>query len=279
MANILAVLTSVFYGISDFTGGFLTKRASEFAVTGVGAAVAATSFLFIGLGTQSIFFDRIDVKAGLISGAFLFIGNVLYLRALSQGRMGVIGGTATLLVLIPLVWDIKNGQMPSTMSIIGIFITIGGVILLGAPEMKGGSGLGPVFLAAIAAVFFGLSQISIDVGSDENIFGTMLVTELVTVVVVLVLAFVKRTTGGLAKNMIPLLIVVGVTDALALWCFSVATTTGDIAIVSTLAALDPIVLAILALFFLKEKMTRIQVVAIVIVIAGSAVMSLGGAGG
>lgn len=279
MANILAVLTSIFYGISDFTGGFLTKRASEYAVTGVGAFVAALMFLILGLNSGLLIFDRVDVRAGIVSGLFLLIANVLYLRALSMGRMGVIGGTATLLVLVPLVWDIKNGEMPSALSLLGIAITLGGVVLLGVPEMRGGTGLGPVFLAAIAALFFGLSQISLDIGSAENVFGTMVVTESVTIVVVAVLALVKRTTGGLKTNMIPLLIVVGVTDALALWCFSVATQNGNIAIVSALSALDPIVLALLALFFLKEKMSRIQVVAIIVVILGSAVMSFGGAAG
>jgi drug/metabolite transporter (DMT)-like permease len=43
--------------------------------------------------------------------------------------------------------------------------------------------------------------------------------------------------------------------------------------VSVLSGLDPIVLAILALFLLKERMTRVQVIGFIIVIGGSFLVS------
>ena len=118
MAIVLALLTSVFYGFADFTSGHLTKRVSAFAVVG-GASIVA----------------------GIVSGTLFFIGNVLYLNASSQGSMRVIGAVATLLVLVPLIWDIRHGNVPDPIAIVGVgvIVTLSGIILLGAPEMKGKS--------------------------------------------------------------------------------------------------------------------------------------------
>ena len=273
MTIVLALLTSVFYGLADFTSGNLTKRVSAFAVAGGASIVAAVIYLILGLRSDLMVFDKVDIVAGIVSGTLFFIGNVLYLKALSQGSMGVIGAVATLLVLVPLIWDVRHGNMPDAIAIVGVIVTLSGIILLGAPEMKGKSSLGPVFLAVIAALFFGISQVSVNLGSQSNVLGTVLLTELVTVVIVLVLALFTRSTGGMNKKAVPLILAIGLLEALALLSFSTATTGGNVAIVSVLSGLDPIVLAILALFLLKERMTRVQVIGFIIVIGGSFLVS------
>jgi drug/metabolite transporter (DMT)-like permease len=273
VAVILALLTSVFYGVADFTSGHLTKRVSAFAVAGGAALVAALIFLVLGLRSDLMIFDKVDFLAGIVAGVLFFVGNILYLKALSQGSMGVIGAVATLMVLVPLIWDIRNGQMPSTIAIIGVLVTLTGIILLGAPEMKGGASLGPVFLASIAALFFGISQVALNLGSQANVLGTVFLTELVTVVIVVVLALFARSTGGMDKKAVPLILAIGLLEALALLSFSTATTGGNVAIVSVLSGLDPIVLAILAFFIVKERMTRVQVIGFIIVIGGSFLVS------
>ena len=273
MAIVLALLTSVFYGLADFTSGHLTKRVSAFAVAGGASIVAAVIYLILGLRSDLMVFDKVDIVAGIVSGTLFFIGNILYLKALSQGSMGVIGAVATLLVLVPLIWDIRHGNMPDAIAIVGVIVTLSGIILLGAPEMKGKSSLGPVFLAVIAALFFGISQVSVNLGSQSNVLGTVLLTELVSVVIVLVLALFTRSTGGMNKKAVPLILAIGLLEALALLSFSTATTGGNVAIVSVLSGLDPIVLAILALFLLKERMTRVQVIGFIIVIGGSFLVS------
>ncbi len=273
MAVVLALLTSVFYGLSDFTSGNLTKRISVYGVAGGSAVVAALIFLVAGLATQTMNFNKVDFASGFVAGTLFFVGNVLYLTALSRGSMGVVGAVATLLVLVPLVHDMRNGQMPSALSIVGVIVTLGGIVLLGAPEMKGGSSLGPVFLAVIAALFFGISQVSLDLGSADAVLPTVLVTEMVTVIITLVLAMATRSIGGLDRQALPLILAIGILDALALLSFSVATTDGNVAIVSVLSSLDPIVLAILAFIFIRERIARLQVIGLFVVIGGSILVS------
>ena len=79
----LALLTSVFYGLADFTSGNLTKRVSAFAVAGGASIVAAVIYVILGLRSDLMVFDKVDIVAGIVSGTLFFIGNILYLKALS----------------------------------------------------------------------------------------------------------------------------------------------------------------------------------------------------
>ena len=96
-----------------------------------------------------------------------------------------------------------------------------------------------MFLAVIATLFFGISQVSVNLGSQSNVLGTVLLTELVTVVIVLLLALFTRSTGGMNKKAVPLILAIGLLEALALLSFYTATTGGNVAIVSALSLCSP----------------------------------------
>ena len=112
MSYVLALLSSVFVGLGDFSSGFLGKRVKIFAVIGGAAMVAAAIFLIVGLATHQLVFDELDVTSGLLAGVLTLIGNVFYITAMARGRMGVISGITTLLVLVPIVWDVRERQLP-----------------------------------------------------------------------------------------------------------------------------------------------------------------------
>ncbi|CAB4876878.1 MAG: hypothetical protein F2797_05065 [Actinobacteria bacterium] len=73
MAIVLALLTSVFYGLADFTSGHLTKRVSAFAVVGGASIVAAVIYLILGLRSDLMVFEKVDFVAGIVSGTLFFI--------------------------------------------------------------------------------------------------------------------------------------------------------------------------------------------------------------
>jgi len=278
MSVLVALLSSVFVGLSDFTAGFVGKRVHPLTVVGGGAVVSTLLILGYGVASQQLSFDKVDVVSGVIAGALLLIGTFCYVVALAQGgHMGVTSATTTLLVLVPIIFDIRNQQMPSALTLVGIGVTIGGVILLNVPDMKEGkSSLKPVFLALLAALAYGVEQVVLDTGSQDNITGTLLTVYLFQLLLCIVIAAFARSLGGLSRNDLPLIGLIGLTGALGIAAFSWASTAGDVAVVSMLASLDPIVIVLLALFLLREKLVRIQVIAIVVVIAGSFLVAAGG---
>jgi len=274
MSYLLALIASLSYGLADFSAGVLSKRLTVYAVSGGSAVVAALVFLAFGAITKTLSFDEVDFVAGSIAGILFLVGNLIYFTALTRGTMGVVSGTVTLLVLVPLISALRQGQMPSPLNLLGIAVTIGGVIMLGVPEMKGSKGMGPVLLALIAALFIGASQVSLDLGSKDNVVGSIFIMEIVGVAIMSVIALAVRSWGGLALRETPAIVMIGMLNAIAVSAFSYATTSGNIAVVSVLSSLDPIVVVVMAVFILKQRLVRIQIIALTVTVFGSFLVSV-----
>jgi drug/metabolite transporter (DMT)-like permease len=71
------------------------------------------------------------------------------------------------------------------------------------------------------------------------------------------------------------LVAVGVLDAVATTSFSIATTRGLLSVVSVLASLFPVVVALLARTFLGEQPARTQLAGAMTAVAGVALISAG----
>ena len=274
MSYLLALIASLSYGLADFSAGVLSKRLTVYAVYGGSAVVAALVFFAFGAITKTLSFDEVDFVAGSIAGILFLVGNLIYFTALTRGTMGVVSGTVTLLVLVPLISAMRQGQMPSPLNLLGIAVTIGGVIMLGVPEMKGSKGMGPVLLALIAALFIGASQVSLDLGSKDNVVGSIFIMEIVGVAIMSVIALAVRSLGGLALRETPAIVMIGMLNAIAVSAFSYATTSGNIAVVSVLSSLDPIVVVVMAVFILKQGLVRIQIFALTVTVLGSFLVSV-----
>lgn len=271
----LALLSSLLVGCADFLAGRLGRRVSSWAIAGVSSAVAAAVFAVLGLATASLSLDHIDVRAGMLTGVFLIVGNGLYFQALARGTMGVVGGIVATLVIIPVLASLTHGATLSTQAMLGIVLTVGSAILLGAPDMHGGTKRSALLLAAFAAVAYGLSEVTDDVGSSDNVYGTLMVMEVTAAAIVAIAGAVTRSTGGLDRQAMPELFVIGLFNAGSWAAFSEATLSGDLAEVSVLSSLGPVVITALAFFVLKQKLAPVQILALTGVMLGSMLVTLG----
>jgi len=77
----------------------------------------------------------------------------------------------------------------------------------------------------------------------------------------------------LGKKELPLLIFIGVADFAANLLFGVATTKGLVSIAMVLGSLYPIVTALLAFFFLHERLHKVQYIGVVMAVTGVAIIS------
>lgn len=274
MANVFALIASLMWGGSYFVGGRVTTRVSAFAVTAVSSAVTAAFFLVVGLAQGRMTFDHIDVATGVIAGITTLLGNALLFMALTKGPMGVIGGLQVLLVLIPLAWSVSAGDPLSAAALIGVIVVLCGVVLLGVPEMKGSTSRTAVILALIAAASFGIQQTAIAEGSQDDAYVTLFLAQLIVVILLGAVGLARRTTGGLDRSALLPLVFVGLANAIAFSAFAEGTRIGDPGLVSALASLDPVVMALLAYFVLKQRMAKIQVVALGVVMVGGTLIAL-----
>ncbi len=281
MYILLALACGALWGTWQFGIGRAGRQMSVYSVVLVSGGAATLLYLVLGVVTGSLVFDEIDVVSGLLGGLLGLIGTVFILKALAMGKMGVTTGVSQAYVLIPLAYSIFLGEAIEPFAVVGVVVVLAGLVMFILQHEKpagaegGGRGqLVAILLALVSAVFWGASIVVLDVGSLNNIYGTLALSEVPQVVVGFGVAIAARSFGGLTKHEIAPLAGAGAALALGYVAFYTAAAEGDIGIVSVLAALSPVVTAILALIFLKERMVRPEIIALGVILAGTAMVVL-----
>ena len=291
VGSIFAVGTAVFIGLSDFLAGYLTRRMSTFLVLGLAnltAAVCIGIYVFHrGLMTMG---PGVAVT-GTIYGVAELLGNLLYIYALSRGSVGVISGVSTLVVLPPVIYSFASGMAPSAVQSLGVVILLLGVVMLGWPQ-RGGTKTEPriIAIACIGVLISGLGDVSLSIGSSMDpalaaFFGFALAPFAVVIGLIVGRRSQRMTAEKLpgepmkvetmmdrrALAIITALAVVaaGVMFLLRDVSFAFALSYTNVGVAAALSALDPLIIAPLGYFFLKEKMTRLQVAGLGVALIGS----------
>jgi drug/metabolite transporter (DMT)-like permease len=275
MPIVLALLSSLVWGLADFLGGTLSKKRKAIAVIGgsqsFGLLFATTLSLAFGLWT----WDTSVWINGIIAGALGLLGLVGFYTALATGQMGIVAPISSLSAVVPVTIGLAQGERPGTMQVTGIVIALIGVVLASGPELKGDVDPRPVFLAFFAAVTFGFCVYYMAKGGQINPTMTITAMRATQVAVVLVLALALTSMGGLIKKDIPLLATIGVTDAGANILFAFAASLGLLSVVAVLGSLYPIVTVLLAWWIHKERLIPVQYLGIVVTFSGVALIAVG----
>ena len=278
VASLLALLSSLLWGTSDFLAGNLSKRYKALAVTGL-SQVFGLIFAFTAvLVTGSYLAPTLDFDGYFISGAIAgwagFIGLVSLYTGLAKGRMGVVAPISALSAIVPLLVAYFSGERASGLQLIGMAIALAGAFMASGPELKGAT-IQPIILGISAAIFFGISVTFLVKGSESEPLLTMTSMRVASVTLVVFLALYFRTTGGFTKRDLPVLIFIGIADFLANLTLGIATTKGLASVAVVLGSLFPIVTALLAFGVLKERLHAIQYVGIVAAVTGVATIAIG----
>jgi drug/metabolite transporter (DMT)-like permease len=273
MYIILALLSAGLLGIWKFGISLYRGRISPYAVLLLSSASAAATYLLLGLASHSLVLDAEDMNAGFWGGTLNFIATLLILKAVEQGKMGVVTGIAATNALIPLFYSIATGEKITLLAIAGVGIIFIGLAFFfisrsGLSE-PGGSSSYAIILAVAAALFYGLDILVLDLGTRVSVTGTLFISQLPQVIVALGVLLASRSFKRMSFKAAFVISGAGVALALANTAFFTAADLGDIGVTSVLAALSPIVTALLALVLLHETMTRTERLALIAVVAGT----------
>lgn len=275
MPILLALLSSLVWGLSDFMGGTLSKKRKAIAVIGGSQSFGLmfVSILALGLGVWTL--DATVWVNGIIAGGMGLLGLVGFYTALATGQMGIVAPISSLSALVPVTIGLAQGERPGTLQIAGILVALIGVILASGPELNGKVDSRPVFLALFAALTFGFCVYFMAKGGQINPTMTITAMRATQVVLVFVLALAFRSLGGLVKKDLPLLAAIGMTDAGANVLFAFAASLGLLSVVAVLGSLYPIVTVLLAWWIHKERLMPVQYLGIAVTFTGVGLISLG----
>jgi drug/metabolite transporter (DMT)-like permease len=248
MASLLAILSSILWGTSDFEGGRLSKKHAPLSVLGfsqvLGLVFGVALMLVSGAWDAQALGSNGYLIPGIFAGLFGYFGLFCLYAGLSTGRMGVVSPISSMGAVIPLTYALINGDKLSTIVSIGVVLALVGVFCASGPELSQGLPVKPLLLALGAAFGFGIALTLISIGSQSSALMTMVSMRGATFFVTVALALKFHTMGGFSKKEYPSLIFIGVADFLANVLLGVACTKGLVSIAMVLGSLFPIATAV-----------------------------------
>jgi drug/metabolite transporter (DMT)-like permease len=271
---VLALLSSVLWGTSDFLGGLHSRRRPSYAVVAGSQACGLVAIATVAILTSAwqgpLGWLPWAVGSGLAGSA----GLVCFYAALAGGTMGVVSPIAALGAVVPLAVGVLAGESPSALAVSGIALALAGAVAASGPELRGGAGARPVLLAALAGVGFGVALTLIARGSRVDAVMTLAGMRLTSVLAFGVAALALRTLGGLTVEDVGPLAAIGVGDVAANLLFALATQRGLLSVTSVLGSLYPVVTVLLARTVVHERLRPVQQVGVTGALVGVVLVSM-----
>jgi drug/metabolite transporter (DMT)-like permease len=282
LAAVLALASSLAWGLSDFLGGFQSRRHALFAVLVLSQGLALTILIVAVLAGAPTEHDAAATAWAAGVGALGVLALVAFYRALSIGTMSVVAPISATGVAIPVFVGLLSGERPGALQVAGIVLACGGVILASreAPAVDAAarrSGRVAIGLALLAAVGFGSFFAGMDRAEESaDVAWVLLSARTAAVVLLLAACAVVRPRLPTAPGALGPIAAIGVFDLLANLLFVLAAGRGLLSVVGVLGSLYPAVTVVLARVVLHERLTRTQNAGVVVTLAGVIALAAGG---
>lgn len=296
MMLFFGLLTALSFGIADFLGGLVGRKMSPLTLTlysqSIGSVVIGVSAVFFG-GTPDIF----DLAWGAAAGAMLGSGFILYYRALSNVRMGVVAAvTGVWTAIIPFVIGYWLGERPSTMAILGIMLVVVAIALVSSGEKSPDESVlknsekkiksvsfyalqrgflaydRSIVQATGAGLWFGLFFVFLGQAQSSSPLWPAAAATVASALTVAVLIPVLKPNLFFDRSNLPIVMVVGLFQTLGTLTFVIAANLGMLSVAGVAGALSPIPTAILAFLILKERATWVQIIGVAAALTGIVMM-------
>jgi drug/metabolite transporter (DMT)-like permease len=276
VAALLALLSSLMWGTSDFLGGVTSRRLPALAVYGLSQAVGFVLLMLAATATGGWAADPAFWPWAIGASVLGMVGMLTFYQALSIGPMGIVSPLVALSVIVPVAVSLLRGEVPAPLQILGIIVAISGILLASGPELSGAESARPLILAGIATVSFGGMYVLMAEGSTHDPLMTMAGMRVTTVVIFAVILIAVRNIGGASRADVLPLAVIGAFDAAANVTFGFATTMGLLSTTAVLGDLYPVVTAVLAAIFLRERLRAVQYAGVATALVGVLMIAGGG---
>jgi drug/metabolite transporter (DMT)-like permease len=297
-AILLALGSSVGYGVSDFLASRVARRVPPVLLVLYSQALQSVVLLAVVVAVRQPY-SAGGLAWGTASGAIGAAGLVAYYQALATGQTAIVAPLASSGAVLPVLVALVRGERPGPLALAGLVMVLAGIAVTSlAPEEPDDSAPAPtwhgppatrrraarlrppvpVLLALVAAVLFGLFFIGVDQGgvaAGGSVLWVALGVQLGALPTTLVgaLATRGRRLGIDDPALLAPVALLTVLNLSADAFLAYAVTRGDLAVVSVLASLAPVVTALLAHALTAERPSAPQLAGAALAVLGTLVVS------
>ncbi|MER7047508.1 DMT family transporter [Streptomyces jumonjinensis] len=288
MTALLALATSLLWGLADFGGGLLTRRVPALTVVVVSQSIAVVVLGAIVIATSAWQEAGPQLWYAVGAGVVGPVAMLSFYKALALGPMGVVSPLGALGVAVPVGVGLLLGERPGLLQFAGIGVAVAGVVLAGGPELRGAPVQRQAILLTLVAAFgFGAVMALIAAASTTitGLFLALFVQRLTNVAVGGAALYASARRGGrvlpeeggsrVILFSLPALAFVALADVAANGTYSIAAQNGPVAVAAVLANLYPVVTVLAALLLLGERLRAIQAAGAGLALAGTVLLATG----
>ncbi len=276
MTALLAILSALVIGGSDFSGGTATRSDSTFRVT-VWAQMwsGLTALALVGFVSSSSVTGG-DILAGALAGLSGSFSFVCFYAALSRGSMSIVAPTTAVVgAVVPALVGIARGESLGSTTAVGLVVAVLAIVVVTRSSSDDRTDSRAMALAVVAGLGFSVFFIALADTHDAAGLWPLVVARAVSVPAVSVTAMIA--TGSLmprSSKSRRLSAFTGISEMIANILLLVALRRGPLAVASVFGSLYPVSTVILAWAILHERLSRTQVMGVCLATAALALVAI-----
>ncbi|WP_082169085.1 DMT family transporter [Mycolicibacterium chlorophenolicum] len=281
MTGVLSALVAALgYGVSDFVGGYASRRVAALRVVLLSypLALVLLTVIAVPFGGQ---LSASAVLWGLLAGVGQAFGVWWFYAALGSGPISVVSPLTSVLVAgVPVGVGVALGERPSALALGGVVLALIAVVMVS--RQAGDEDVRPhrftvkvAWLTVGSGIAFGLNfvildQVPVQAGLWPLVFGRLAATAIVALAAVLTANFVVERGVPLR-----LALLAGVLDTVANTATLLALQSSLLSLTGVLVALYPAATVLLAVVVLRERVSRGQIAGMIFAFTSVAMIAAG----
>jgi drug/metabolite transporter (DMT)-like permease len=276
---VLSVTAVFLWGLSDFAGGYGSRRSNAFVLTAFSHLCAFALMFCVAVTQHGMFPSRASILWALAAGAIGGFSLAIFYRALAAGQMGLTAPIAALLgAAIPTLADVALEGAPSRWMIAGFVLAVLAIWLITRPEPRGenddtGHPRG-VATAALAGVGFAGFYLCIHQATGSPVW-IAAISRIGSFTATAVAVIAMRAPLAMEGTGVGLGAIAGFFDVTASALFISASQRGRLDEAVVITSLYPAVTVLMAKLVLKEHFSRWKFIGLLAALAAVPMIASG----
>jgi len=277
LSILLGIGGMVGWGIYDFLGSVFSKQIGSFKSLFWSQLAGLISIFLLALWLKADMAISSTAILAAIAAIVYSVGYLFFFKGFEKGNVPIIAATMNLWMVFTMFFAfVLMGQRLTATQSIGVLLIIAGATLASIDwgrirHQKPQLSLG-IKEAILGAFFFGIFwNISEIISEDIGWLSTTLLVKLGIVIFLLIFAFAKRQTLGRLNSSAKakaVILLMGAIEVGAVSLVNYGLTIGDAILITPIASALSIVTIMLAIVFLKDRVSKPQGLGIVMAIVG-----------
>jgi drug/metabolite transporter (DMT)-like permease len=276
---VLSVGAVFLWGLSDFAGGYGSRRSNAFVLTAFSHLCAFALMFCVAVTQHGVFPSLPSILWALAAGAIGGFSLAIFYRALAAGQMGLTAPIAALLgAAIPTLADVAMEGAPSRWMITGFVLAVMAIWLITRPEPRGendetGHPRG-VATAALAGVGFAGFYLCIHQATGSPVW-LAAISRIGSFTTTTIAVLVLRAPLAMEGTGVGLGAIAGCFDIIASVLFISASQRGRLDEAVVITSLYPAVTVLMARLVLKEHFSRWKFIGLLAALAAVPMIASG----